>query len=441
VFRRTRLAPLGPRFTRLLAASSCANLADGVFLTALPLLAIRLTRSPGLIAGLGVVDRLPWLLFALPAGAVADRFDRRRIMLGVQFLRAALVGLLGVLVVLHADSLVVLYLVAFILGTGETLFDTSAQSLITALVSKDDLPRANSRLYAAETVLNLFIGPPVGGLLAGIAIALAFTGSALAYLFAALALLSLRGSFKPKRVGEPTSIRQDIVEGLRYLARHRVLRTMALMTGVMNMTGTASFVLLPLYAVRPGPLGLTDAGYGVLMISLGIGGLVGAAVAAPLVRRVGRSRSLLISVALNGGPYLAPVLWTSAPLFFVVLVVSSSSALIWNVVAVSLRQRIVPDHLLGRINASYRLLAWGMIPLGAALGGVLASTFGIRSVFLFNAVATLGLLACAPILTDRALDAAEAEAEPPDAGPAGSESDGEGGIGVPDPAVRLEGVG
>lgn len=410
-----RISSLGPQFRRLWSASALSNLADGVFQVALPLLALRLTRSPAAIAGVSLASRLPWLLFALQAGALADRLDRRRTMLHVDLARVALIGGLAVVVVVGHEQLTVLYLVAFALGIGETLFDTAAQSILPMVVDKADLPKANGRLYAIEILANEFVGPPLGGLLAGTAIALAFAGSAACYAVAAVALFTLRGSFRPRRgpadgeAGGPTRLRTDIVEGLRYLWGHRVLRTLAFMTGVGNLCNMAAHAVLPLYAVAPGPMGLSEAGFGLLLAAAAAGMVAGSFLTPMLERRLGRSRLLAVSVVgmavVSAAPLLVHPVRVGA-----VQAIASLSFMSWNIIAVSLRQRIVPDRLLGRVNASYRLLAWGSLPIGAALGGLLADLFGIRIVFVFSGIGILALLACMPVVSNQAIEEAEADA-------------------------------
>src|SRR4029453_9433272 len=201
---------LGRNFAKAVVASGFANLADGVLWVALPLLAVRLTRSPLLIAGITVAARLPWLL-APVAGAFADRLDRRQSMLRVNLVRTVLLGGLALAVATDLATLAMLYAVAVLLGIGETLFDTSAQSLLPALVSRDDLTRANSRLYAVELVANEFIGPPLVG-----------------------PLPLIVASFRAAGAGpaRSTRLRDDIAEGARFVWRHPVLRPLAIMLGV-----------------------------------------------------------------------------------------------------------------------------------------------------------------------------------------------------------------
>jgi MFS family permease len=400
---------LGANYWRLWSASAVSNLADGVFWIAFPLLAISLTDSPALIAGVVVVGRLPWLLFVLVAGALADRLDRRRTMVSVAILRSGVSIVIAVSIVAEFVNLPLLYVAAFVLGMGETLFDTAAQSIMPSIVEKDRLSQANGRLYAVELTMNQFVGPPVGGILAGVAIGFAFGGSAVAFAIAAVLLALLAGSFKPAPRTVQTSVVADIREGLRYLFGHRLLRTLAIMVGTMNLASSAAFAIFVLYAVSPGPMGLDALGFGLVTTTLAVGSLVGSLVVERVEARLGRARLLMLAVGLNAITLVVPGLTANAWLIGVAFAVEGFGIMLWNVVTVSLRQRIVPDALLGRVNASYRLLAWGTQPIGAVLGGVIAEIFGLRAVFLFAGGITALLLFTRAIITDSAIAAAERE--------------------------------
>ncbi|HEU0214762.1 MAG TPA: MFS transporter, partial [Jiangellaceae bacterium] len=399
-------------YQRLVVSSGLSNLADGIFQVALPIVTLGVTRDPGAFAAVTLALRLPWLLFALPAGAYADRLDRRRTMLLISLGRAVVIGGLAAIVASGGETLWLLCAAAFVLGMGETLFDTSAQSIIPSVVPADDLSRANARLYAVELTANQFIGPPIGGLIAGIAAAAALGGSAGAYVLAAVVLALISGSFRPERTGPATRLRHDIAEGARYLNRHRLLRTLAILVGISNLTWTATLAILALYAIEPGPMGLPEAGYGALLAVGAAGALVGTFIVPSMERLLGRSRALLVSYvgfsALEGLPGLTASVPAVAASFFV----AGAIGIAWNVITVSLRQRIVPDRLLGRVNAGYRLLAWGTMPLGAALGGLLGDLFGLRAVFLTAAAASLaGVPLFLAVVSDGAISAAERESE------------------------------
>src|SRR4029453_9472341 len=299
---------LGRNFHKAMVASGFANLADGVLWVALPLLAVQLTRSPILIAGVTVAARLPWLL-APGAGAFADRLDRRQSMVRVNLVRFVLLGGLALAVAVDMASIPMLYAVAVLLGVGETLFDTSAQSMLPAVVDRDDLTRANSRLFAVELVANTFIGPPLGGVRAAASLAIALGLPSAAYLVGAGCLALLAGSFRAAGAtpAGSTRLRDDIAEGTRFVWRHPVLRPLAIMLGVQNMAVSAAFSVFVLFAVAPGPMGLTEAGYGVLTATLGVGSLLGSWLAVPVERRLGRATTLVLSTLLNVVCLIVPV--------------------------------------------------------------------------------------------------------------------------------------
>ena len=405
---------LGLPFWRLWSASTLSNLADGLVKIALPLVAVTLTGSPGLVAGVTLAVTLPWLLFALPAGALADRVDRRIAMVTANVVRAAAVAVLAVTVVLGLGSsgaaIWVLYALALVLGTAETVYDTSAQSILPQVVARDRLPRANGRLLAAELTANEFVGPPLGGLLVAAGVAAAFVTPAALWVAAVGALLLLRGDFSVPRE-EPTTLRADVAEGLRHLWGHRLLRTLATMTGLFNLATNATFAVFVLYAVGPdSAMGLTEAGFGLLFATIAAGSLVGALLADPIIGRLGRSRSLALGILGGVGTVGIPALTTNPLVIAAAFLAGGLSNALWNVVAVSLRQRITPDRILGRINSSYRLVAWGTRPLGAAAGGLLGELLGLRAVFGVAAGLILATLVGMTRVTETAIGTAEHDA-------------------------------
>jgi MFS family permease len=405
---------LGLPFWQLWSASSLSNLADGLVKIALPLVAVTLTDSPGLVAGVTLAVTLPWLLFALPAGALADRVDRRIAMVTANVVRAAAVAVLAVALVLgpqsSAAAIWALYAVALLLGTAETIYDTCAQSILPQVVPRDRLPRANGRLIAAELTANEFVGPPLGGLLVAAGIAAAFATPAALWAAAVGTLLLLRGGFSVPRE-QPTTLRADVAEGLRYLWRHRLLRTLAAMTGLFNFATNATFAVFVLYAVgSTSAMRLTEAAYGLLFATIAAGSLIGALLADRIIGRLGRSRSLALGILGGVGTVGAPALTTNPLLIAAAFLLGGLSNALWNVVAVSLRQRITPDRILGRINSSYRLVAWGTRPLGAAAGGLLGELLGLRSVFAVAAALILATLVGMTQVTDTAIGVAERDA-------------------------------
>jgi len=402
---------LGIAYWRLWTSSGLSNLADGVVKVVLPLVAIRFTDSPTLIAGLTFALTLPWLLFALPAGALADRLDRRRAMLGANAIRAMLLVVLVLTVMVDDGSIWVLYVVALCIGVAETIYDTSAQSILPLVVSRDQLSRANGRLYAAELTANQFVGPPLGGFLVAAGAAMAFATPAALWAVAVAVLLLVHGPFRIER-DERTTMRADVAEGLRFLWRQRLLRTLAVIVGVFNFASNATWAILVLYAVGPASaMGLSEPAYGLLLTTVAAGSLLGSLVAEWVEQRLGRARSLVLTILgctlLVGVPAVTANPFLIGAAFFV----GGTANAIWNVITVSLRQRVTPDRLLGRVNSGYRLVAWGAMPLGAAAGGLLAQVLGLRAVFVVMALLTLALVAGMTKVTDEVMDAAERDAD------------------------------
>jgi MFS family permease len=376
-------------YSRLLLATALSNFGDGLRAAALPLLAVSLTDQPLLIAGVTAAGSLPWLLFGLVAGAVIDRVDRRRLAIAADLGRLALIGLLFAGVASDQASLPMVYLVAFGCGVAETFRDTLTATLVPPLVPRKELARANGHLANAEMAGNELVGPPVGGYLFGAAVALPFALNGGVLAVAAALIVSLPRLFAPVRstpdAATATTIRilrRDIADGLRFLAGHRELRTVTLLGAVFALADSAWFPILVLYVERI--LHLPEFGYGVLLSVGAVGGFAGAYLAAPLSRWAGHTAALLGSLVLAAAAQLALGLTSHTAVAAVALAASSFAFGVWNVVAVTLRQTLTPSELLGRVNGSYRTLLLGIDPVGALLGGLIATALGLRAPILLG---------------------------------------------------------
>jgi MFS family permease len=386
------------RFACLWTAVGISNLGDGVAAAAMPLLAAALTQDPVLVAGLVIAQQLPWLIFALPAGVFVDRLDRRALMWRVDAVRGLAVAVFALLVALNQGSLALLYGLAFVLGAAETLFDTAYRSLLPKLVAEDELERANARLYGVEIVTNRFAGPPLGGVLFAAAASAPFFLDAGSFLLAAAAVCVIAGSFRPSGpAAQPEGMRAAVGEGLRWLRGHRLLRSLAVVVSVWHLVWGAGNAILVLYAQEL--LGLGSAGFGVLLAAGAVGSVLGTVLAARLAGLVGRRAALAGSVLLAAVAQLAFAVTSSPLIAAAALAVSGICAVVWNVITVALRQRLAPDHLLGRVNGAYRFAAMGSIAVGAALGGGLA-LIELRLPF-FVAAATLVVTAFALLAATR----------------------------------------
>jgi MFS family permease len=398
-------------FWRLWSSSAGSNLADGIMTVVLPVIAIGITRDPLLIAGVSVAINVPSLLFGLVAGGLADRMDRRITMLAVQLVRASVLGGLTVLAVADALTIPLLYGAAFVWGAAETFFDTNAQSIVPDLVGRDRLVAANGRLYAAETMMNSFVGPPVGGLLIAVSAPLALAGSTAAYVVAAVGLASLRGTFRPERRGPQRHLLTEIGEGMAYLARHRLLATLSGLVAAGRLGSGMTFAILALYAVAPGPMGLSEPGFGLLFVMFGVGSLFGSLLAAPLVASIGRSRVLGAAQLVFGLTLAVPALTTNAIAVGASFLVAGVSVMAWNITNVSLRQTLVPAHLLGRVHATHRFVANVAGLVGALAGGALAASVGLTAVFWAGAAVVLASLAALTVVTDTRIADAQARTD------------------------------
>lgn len=406
---------LGQNYYKLWTASAISNLGDGVRITALPLVAASITRDPALVAGVSFASSLPWLLFALIAGAIADRADRRKLMGIVQLYRMGLMVLLTAAIVTGVGdtaTLIVLYLVSFLLGIGETLFDNAAQSIMPSIVRREQLQVANGRLYAAELTTNEFAGPPIGSFLFVAAAAAPFVLDAVTFALAALLIFAITGAYRPTATSsEPVRMRAAIAEGLRWLLAHRMLRTLGIMTGVSNLASNVVFATFVLYVLEI--LGLSESAYGLLLAVGAIGGVLGGLLGPRIARVLGDGPSIHLVILTAAAGNLAVAVLDNVVVVAARHIVFGIGAMTWNVIVVSLRQQIVPDHLMGRVNSVYRLLAWGTIPVGAALGGLLADAFGLRAPWLITAVMMVVLAATTlPIVNNRTIaEARRAQSE------------------------------
>jgi len=373
---------MGTRFGRLWVAAAISNLGDGVGLTAFPLLVASLTRDPLVVAGATVALEIPWLLFALPAGALVDRVDRRLAMVSADFVRTVVVAVLALLALAGNAPIWAIYAVAFALSTAETVFDPASEAIVPLVVARDDLASANSRLQGTNWALNYFVGPPVGAAMFALIAAVPFFMDSASFLAAALIVLTLPGSYRSARAARQ-SVAAEIRHGVRWLLTHPVLRYTSLLAGLSNLATTAIVAVFVLFAQDI--VGVNDLGYGLLLSTLGAGGLAGALSAGHVVNRIGPAGALRLSACLGAPTTIAIVAFPHPVVVALGVLVVGVSTSLWNVANITLRQQLVPDELRGRIAASSRLITWGSQPVGATLGGVAAAAFGLRAPFVLAA--------------------------------------------------------
>jgi MFS family permease len=370
------------RLTWLLSSSAVSNLGDGMGKVAFPLLAATLTRDPVLIAGLSATQFLPWLLFAVLAGALVDRVDRRRAMIAANVVRAVVVGGVAALALSGAVSIWVVYAAALVIGTAETVAESAANVMIPAMVDRERLEDANSKLQACEIVGQTFLGGPVGSLTFGLFAAFPFLLNSAGFAIAAALLVGLTGTYRArprdsKPAAEPSRLRQDLADGLRWLKASPLLLRLVIIAGLVSLASELAQAQLVLYALQD--LGLSNTTFGLFAFVGGIGGLAGAAVTPRLVKASSRRAVLLWSIACCGAGFGGMGLSGQPVVSAVLFGVFAAAVVAVNVVLGTVRHTLVPGELLGRVLGVWRTVVWGAIPVGALLGGVLTDALGTAS--------------------------------------------------------------
>jgi MFS family permease len=404
---------LGPDFAKLWGANTISNVGDGVTVTAGPLLVASFTPDPALVAGALFAQQLPWLLFSLISGVYVDRLDRRRLVVVVNLLRGLVMGGLALAAWNGLATLPLVYSAFFLLGTGATLANNATVALLPAVVPPEALSRANARLGGVQIVANQLLAPPFGAWLFVAAAALPFGFDALTFLLAAalVGMVHQRYAATPVGVRERQTLRADIAEGVRWLWHHRMLRTLALSLCLMNITLFGIMGILVLYAQQR--LGLGPLGYGLLLAVMAVGGVVGTATVSRLESRFGAATLLRAGLVVEAATDLSLGITRSGWVAGVILAVFGIHAMVWGVLTVSLRQRVTPARLLGRVNSVYYLFGTGGSAIGALLGGLLARWLGITAPFWLAGIAvTLLTVVAWQLFTPQLLAAAEPASDP-----------------------------
>jgi MFS family permease len=393
-------------FKKQWVASAVSNIGDGMEGAAGPLLAASLTGDARLIAGVGVAQTLPWLVLSLPLGVVVDRTNRRTLMVAANWVRCALFAAIAVLTA--AGSISIAFLIGIIAAVGvcEVVFDMSAQAFLPAIVPAEMLEKANGRLFATEVMCNSFIGLPLGAWAFVAASGTPFAVNAASFGVAAYLVGTIRvpmpvstENAEPETL--PASFFAQLREGLTWLMHHRLLRTMAIMLGICNMATMMGEVLLVKYASDE--LGVTGAGFGVLLAVMSVGSIAGGFLGDKVGARFGTAPAMLIPYATFATASLAMGLFRNIPVAVAASMATAVAGTIWNVVTVSLRQKIIPQDLFGRVNSAYRFLGTGFIAVGSLIGGFIANSHGYAAPFLVGGIIMAVTLAIgAPPVTNYA---------------------------------------
>ncbi|MBB3733911.1 MFS transporter [Nonomuraea dietziae] len=395
------------RFHRLWAAGAVSNLGEGLIMVAGPLAVVSFTRNPLHVSGLMVAQQLPTLLFVLLAGAIADRVDRTLLMTAAALTRAVAMGVLGFVMAAGNADLFLLYLAFFVAACALTVHDNAFAAVLPAVVPVAELNKANGRLAAAQSVFKIFAAPPLAGWLFGIAAAAPFLIDALSFVLVGALVIGVRDRRPSTR--SSSSIRADIAEGLRWLFRHRMLRTLAVSVFVLNIGLTATMSMLVLIASDRFDVG--PVGYGLLFSSLAAGGVAGSLLAATLVRWMGAGNVIRLALVVDVATFVALALGRHAVVAGMALTLFGLHSMAFSATTASLRQMLTPDPLRARVHSAHRLLSTAGAAAGSLLGGALATAFTLLTPLWFAAALTTVLI----VVTWRSWRAEPLAAPTPDA--------------------------
>ncbi len=372
---------LGSSFRWLLSATVINNAGDGIALAAGPLLVASQTRDPFLVSMALLSQFLPILLFGIVGGAAADRFDRRRMVVVVNLVRAAILVMLVATIVSGTVSIALVLVVLFVLGTAETFADSASSTLLPGLVARKDLGVANARMQGAFLLTNQLVAPPIGAFLFTAGMALPFAANAAAFALGAVLISRVATSVRKER-GEGISFRADMVDGISWLVQHPPMRTLALTIFTFNVTYGAAWGVLVLYAIER--LGMNEVGFGLLTTAVAVGGIIAMISYGRLERRFSLADIMRVGLLIETVTHLSLALTTSPQVALVTMGVFGAHAFVWGTTSSVVRQRAVPDEFLGRVTGVYRVANVGGLVIGIPLGGLLAGSFGITAPFWFG---------------------------------------------------------
>jgi MFS family permease len=409
--------PLGPRFAKLWTASTTSALGSGLATIAAPLLVAAHTKNPLIVSATSGAAWLPWLLFALPGGVLVDRVDRRRLMIRIDWIRVVAMSVLATALLAGWSSIVLLDAVLFVINAGEVVFRSASQTMIPSVVPRARLERANGWLVGGTTLMQNMIAGPLGGFLFVLAACVPFYVNAGTYAASAVLVGLIAGTYRASRPvadGDDSrrqahQVRQELAEGFRWLAGQRILRTMAVLIGLLNLTLTAATAVLVLLVKER--LHLGAVGYGTLFTCLALGSLLGSVCGDWLIGRVTATWTIRIGLLVEAGMHLVLATSRSAYLVGFMMFLFGVHGALWTIVGSSLRQRLTPPEMLGRVASTSLFIAAGGNCVGAMLGGVIAARFGITAPYWAGFVVAVLVSAGTWRVFNRAA-VAEAYAEP-----------------------------
>ena len=376
-------ARLGRSFRWLLSAAVVNNTGDGIALAAGPLLVASETRDPLLVSMALLSQYLPVLLFGVLGGAAADRFDRRRMVVVVNLLRSVVLVALVATIISDSVNIAVVLGALFLLGSAETFADSASSTLLPGLVRREDLPVANARMQGAFLLTNQLLTPPIGAFMFAAGMALPFATNAACFALGAVLISRVVTSTRSER-RERSSLRAEMAEGIRWLVAHPPMRTLAVTIFTFNVTFGAAWSVLVLYTGDR--LGMDEVGFGLITTAIAVGGIVGIGSYGRLVGRFSLADIMRVGLLIETGTHLVLALTTSPTIALATFVVFGAHEFVWGTTSEVVRQRAVPNELLGRVGGVYRVAIVGGMVIGTPLGGLLASVYGITAPFWFGFV-------------------------------------------------------
>lgn len=372
---------LGQQFRWLLASTIITNAGDGIAIAAGPLLVASLTRDPLLVSMALLAEFLPALLFGVIGGAYADRFDRKRMVVVVNIGRALVLVVLSTAIVTGNVDIAVVLGALFVLGTAETFADAASSTMVPRLVAREDLGIANARIQGGFLLTNQLIAPPIGAFLFAAGMALPFIANAIFFGLGAVLVLRMVGDVRPE-TRDRKHLGTEILEGARWLLGHPPMRTLALTIFTFNVTFGAAWGVLVLYAGDR--LGMDEVGFGLITTAIAIGGIIGTVAYGRLERRFTLANMMRVGLLIETFTHLSLALTTSPVFALGTFVVFGAHAFVWGTISTVVRQRAVPDALMGRVGGVYRVAIMGGLVVGTPIGGLLAREFGITAPFWFG---------------------------------------------------------
>ena len=383
-------ARMGASFRWLVGSTWTSNLGDGIALAAGPLLVASQTDDPLLVAMGALLQRLPWLLFGLYAGVLADRVDRRVLVLAVGAARTAVLVVLASALLLDAADVRVVLAAMFLLGTAEVFTDTTSATLLPMVVPRADLGVGNARLMAGHLTMGELVGPALGAALFAAGSAVPFLAEAVLVALGAVLVGRMRLPALP-RPDRPHHLRRDIAEGMRWTWGNRAVRTLTLAIVTFNVTWGAAWSVLVLYADER--LGLGPAGYGLLFTASAAGGVLTTASYDWLERKAGLAALMRWGLVIETLTHLGLALTTTPWVAMAILFAFGAHAFVWGTTSRTVRMRAVPAELQGRVGSLYMIGVYGGIVAGQAVGGVVARIWGITGPFWFAFAGSAVILA------------------------------------------------